>query len=44
MHMLEYLVNEKGLVLQKGVDALRKISNIVFTAIEMIMIVVIYQV
>ena len=40
---LEYLVNVKGLEVHGGVGAIRKTSSVVYTAIEMIMIVAIYQ-
>ena len=44
MHELEYLVNVRGFVIQRDVDAIRKAKAAVYTAIEMSMIVETYQV
>ena len=40
MYGLEFLVSVRGLVIQGGVGAIRKVRSVVYTAIEMSIIVV----
>ncbi len=44
MHGLEFLVSIRGLVIQGDVGAIRKARSVVYTAIEMSMVVATYQV
>ncbi len=43
MHGLEYHVNVKGNVVQRGAGVIRKLRSVAYTAITMIMTVATYQ-